>query len=280
MPRSNVFLINPTMESLEFMLRKSQEVIYRKKIQGVGFTASIFEDDSAPISRKTFWKRLDYFQKSKFIVKLLSSDKRTQYYSLTPFGICYYVMNYKNFEASDSKKIIRILKTFNKQQTKLDDTVWDEVNKLVKADNALDRFLIKGMRSVQIYGEEDRKLVRFTYSINTQLESVITLFIIEKEVVGHIYYDPRRGTVMIDWTDEKFYSQIAEHIMEVFCYDILVDADIHGKKGTDLVKNIMHNEETTIIEKAMKLHEKLTIITDEYLELHEYRKNQISHFLS
>jgi len=97
---------------LQELLEYSKPVEYRKKIIGYGLKSVDF---SRYVTRKIFRTNIEYFLKIGFITELITVDKRSQYYSITPIGICYLIKNehyVDRITSEEIKEIFKIMFTF------------------------------------------------------------------------------------------------------------------------------------------------------------------------
>lgn len=94
-------------------LQKGKKVPYRRKVSGYGLMASDFDNDDKPLSRKIFERNCQELLQNRYISKIEISDKKSKYYTITPLGICYLILNErKQIEYSVFRRIFIILKLF------------------------------------------------------------------------------------------------------------------------------------------------------------------------
>ena len=98
--------IKGDLEILETLLNHSKEVIFRKRVQGLGLHANSF--DSKGTSKRVFDSRKDEFLKLKFITPLKTKGKKEKNFTITPLGIAYYCNN--NTRPINKREVEQIIK--------------------------------------------------------------------------------------------------------------------------------------------------------------------------
>ena len=104
---------------LQELLEYSKPVMYRKRIIGYGLKSVDFSKLS---TRKLFRTNREFFLQSGFIVKLKTTDARSQYYTVTPLGICY-LIKYEHYvdriTSKEIKGIFKIMHSFYDNSIKI-----------------------------------------------------------------------------------------------------------------------------------------------------------------
>jgi hypothetical protein len=92
MPKRAQNNLKNDLKVLEHLLIKSNEIIYRKKLSGYGCNLTSFDDPNKGLTKKIFRTRRDEFVNKKFMIQIKGNKNNSTYYSISPIGICYYVL--------------------------------------------------------------------------------------------------------------------------------------------------------------------------------------------
>lgn len=178
--------------------RKKEKVEQKSKPSFTGTDAEIdtINKEGFGISRKIFQKHQKELLTEKLITRVKTSDKRSKYYSITPFGICYlikseYFTDPMKITVKMQKKIFPILETFATRYV----TYKSEISEKGKFDfkEFYDK-LVKNVIDEHDIGEEiphifssfdfDSQLERLEFSFEFYVESPMKIILANFKDMG------------------------------------------------------------------------------------------------
>ncbi len=236
MYNSSVNYFHSLLESLvECTDNKEYKIFYRKKITGYGLTHSNFEDIKKGNSRNfAHWKQNLLDLKLIWIPKIKNSQSedgsnKSSYrrqYTISPLGICSFSSTTDKIGKNNAKRIISILKFYSDFTLKWE---WEELCKIIGTEEA-SQLLKQSCDSIKIidvngevhliFGYKSKEKTNyefFKYIIRqnqTYLELPQGYFSDEPDVIQ----DPIPLRII---NDSSFFTDIAEFILETFCYSII-----------------------------------------------------------
>jgi len=119
MPLRATSYLNNNLKILQGLLEYGKEVKFRKRVIGWGLHESDFDKNEIPGTRKIMRSRIEPFLESRYIKKIIETDKRSKgYYTITPLGLSFLFQNRSIDARNIFKKTIKNLQFFIKFQKK------------------------------------------------------------------------------------------------------------------------------------------------------------------
>ena len=199
------------------------------------------EEEEVNVSRKIFSTYFEHLLKLKLITQIKSRDKRSKFYSITPWGICY-LLKYADYVSPDlTKKIFKILELFATRNVKsyssnffknkkidfsdiyknLDnDDVWDSLGS---------QAMLSPLAGVLTNFNHNRFLqqIIFLAEISSQLRISSEIFFVQIDTttkttkIGEleevapslIHGNTRGGSVLLDLDEDQFHQYLSRFLL-------------------------------------------------------------------
>ncbi len=236
MYNSSVNYFHSLLESLvECTDNKEYKIFYRKKITGYGLTHSNFEDIKKGNSRNfAHWKQNLLDLKLIWIPKVKNKQSQDgsntstygRQYMISPLGICSFSSTTDKIGENNAKRIISILKFYSDFTLKWE---WEELCKIIGTEEA-SQLLKQSCDAVKIRDVNKEVHVTLGYNSKTKTSFEFSKYIIRK---NKVYFELHEG-YFLDESDviqdpiplrimkeSFFFTDIAEFILETFCYSII-----------------------------------------------------------
>ena len=225
-------ILEPMLACIE---NKEYKIVYWSKIQGYGLRASDFENvEDYSRRRFSYWRNLMLKQKMIKIPQVKRRPKKggvisSSYncrFAISPLGICYYSKVSNKIGTNFASKIIKVLNYNSEYPLHVD---WKEISKIMGEKEA-GQILKKVCDSVEIIEINDEVHVMLSYKSRRKIKYEFFKYIINQKQVYlelpedeytdqlHAEFIPV-STPKID--DDLFFTDIAEFILEAFCYSII-----------------------------------------------------------
>lgn len=228
---------------------KVYKITFRKSIKGYGLTHSNFEQFNDCTSRNfAHWKQILLDLKLIWIPKVKNkqsddgsnkSSYRRQY-TISPLGICSFSSTTDKIGANDAKRIISILKFHSNLTLKWD---WKEICKIIETEKA-SQILKQSCDSIKIIEVNGDVHLIFGYKSKEKTSYEFFKYIISKNQAYYVlpegYFSDEPDVIndpiplrIID--DNSFFTDIAEFILQTFCYSIIENCHWNIQKKTHIL---------------------------------------------
>lgn len=230
-PRIETFenILSPMLECFD---NNDYKIEYYNKLQGYGLKASDFEKYEG-CSRRVFshWKKFLLDRKLIRVPtvkrrQIEDESKRSSKdlpYVITPLGICYFSSILDKIDLHHGEKIVRFLSNYSSYNLYMD---WKKICEIIGSKEA-HHILKKVCDSIDINEDNDKIIMNLNYKTKGRINYELFKYIINHRHV--VLQFSEEGYTNID--DELFHKDIAEFIVESFCYSIIEECNskIHEK---------------------------------------------------
>jgi len=255
------------METLENILspmlgcfgNKDYKIEYYKKLQGYGLKASDFEKYEG-CSRRVFshWKNflLDRRLIREPTVKRRQNkdpnkrSSKNRPYIITPLGICYFSSVLDKIDLHNGLNIIRFLSQYASYYLHIP---WNEICELM-GSKEVHNILKKVCDSVDIIDVKDRIIVNLNYKTKRRINYELFKYTIDdKQII--LQWSEKEFTKI---ANESFHEDIANFILESFCYSIIEECNLRMREKSRLLSwEEITSKEKSNIKKAIRKWEKI-----------------------
>jgi hypothetical protein len=226
------------IKALTALLEKSDDVKYKKRLQGYGLRSSDFDskDKEIAVTRRRFDDHKDVMLKSKLIMRLKTKGKKEQYYSITPVGIAYLLSKQKP-DIQQVGNVFKILNFFYEKKSNAtwrrfkpipDESLkntWEAIEKQVETKNSQHQERQKTLKKLGIPDDGDYSNVEFNH-----MERALNIALSGIEVSRPNDKSTNAPSITFSFTDidlirimlDTFYVNNDGNIVDVF------DSDIEG----------------------------------------------------
>lgn len=248
---------------LKQLLEYGKPVEWRRKVIGHGLKGSDFgqigKQKNAAISRDIFNDYREQLLSDRYITQLKTSDRRSRYYTITPYGIFYLINNYE-IKSLNIQRIFDILLFFYDSQlikygflkkTKIDNDFTKKILSIYKKKNIAQILDHTIKNCVHII---DNGLINATITINfSNIELVLASIVVGVDYINWIenHMDGNWEDFKFTLNDKKFFSYLSLYFLVVFFYNIFELQYLFQVKLINKSQKIQDNEYDNII-KTMK----------------------------
>jgi hypothetical protein len=255
---------------------KDYEITYYKHLRGYGLNASDF-DKQAGCSRRVFshWKGFLLDKKLIKTAQIKGKSKsdgsfRTPHntrYIITGLGICYFSSLSDEIGEITSKNMIKFLSESTAYNLHLD---WDDLCVLIGCEKVCG-ILKKVCDSIKISYIGEKTLVNLNYETKGKINYNVYQYIINKRNI--VIQHSEEGYGNID--DDLFHKDIAEFIVDTFCYSIIEEYNYKIKEKSRILDwDELQPKEKSNIKKMIKKYQ--NILENIPFEVHEGANNFFS----
>ena len=206
------------------------------------------EEEEVNVSRKIFSTYFEHLLKLKLITQIKSSDKRSKFYSITPWGICYFSKYADYIPPKLTKKIFKILELFATRNVKSYSSNFfknkkidfSDIYKNLDNDDAWDSLgswaMLSPLAGVLTNFNHNRFLqqIIFLADISSQLRISSEIFFVQidtttkttkigelEEVAPSLIQDmnTRGGSVLLDLDEDQFHQYLSRFLL---CHTIFL----------------------------------------------------------
>ena len=230
--------IKGDLEILEALLNHSKEVIFRKKVQGLGLHANSF--DSKGSSKRVFDSRKDEFLKLKFIIPLKTKGKKEKNYAITPLGIAYYCNNkIESIDRHEVEKMIEILSFYHEkldpnnefyselfQDSVKQKEAWKGIKEIINQKKKPEQLFLNILKNVlsniTVEIQNEKIIIKANYPLgNGTMTTVKEFQIIKENIFSSQSPFRRKGDLMYQISERGFNYQLSEFILYAFYHKIV-----------------------------------------------------------
>lgn len=259
---------------------KDYEITYRRNVKGYGLTHSNFNYFKYCKSRNfAHWKqnlldlKLIWIPKVKNQQSEDGSNKSTyrRQYTISPLGICSFSSTTEKISTNDAKRIISNLKFHSDFTLKWE---WKELCKIIGTEKA-SQLLKQSCDSVKIIDANGDVHSIFGYESKAKTSYQFDKYIIRQ---NQVYFELPQGYFLDESDviqdpiqlrivdDSLFFTDVAEFILETFCYSIIENChwNIKGEEhilNSRLATKKEKLDSKNVIEKYKTMLEKIPLET-------------------
>ena len=171
---------------LNHLLEEGNQVLSGKRILGYALMASDFNKTNKKLSRRIFSSYCQELLDNQFIIRIKNSDDRSKYYTITPLGICYLLLNdTKEIKYFTLRRILNILQIFyDNSSSKIlksiefeTDSVLEQLLKIYSKKSLCQNFVFSVVDCFHLF---QKKYVTVSFNVSINLKLILAYLTLDK----------------------------------------------------------------------------------------------------